>query len=84
MRTCVVCRARRDDTEMVRAGRDAHGTWHLGRGVGRGVWWCRNATCGRALRVSHVARALRAVVSEGDVEVVRGLMADRGSKPRQV
>ena len=84
MRTCVVCRARRDDTEMVRAGRDAHGTWHLGRGVGRGVWWCRNAACGRALRVSHVARALRAVVSEGDVEVVRGLMADRGSKPRQV
>ncbi len=84
MRTCVVCRTRRDDAEMVRAGRDAHGTWHLGRGVGRGIWWCGEGSCGPALRVGHVARALRAEATEGDVEAVRGLMAGSGSNPRLV
>ncbi|MHB8380451.1 MAG: hypothetical protein ACYDB2_11195 [Acidimicrobiales bacterium] len=68
-----MCRTRRDDVEMTRAGRDAHGTWYLGRGVGRGVWWCVGQPCEQELRVNHVARALRTTVFESDVAALRGL-----------
>ncbi|MGH3732591.1 MAG: DUF448 domain-containing protein [Acidimicrobiales bacterium] len=72
-RTCIVCRSRRDDADMVRAGRNAAGTWYLGRGAGRGVWWCGDRGCGKDVRASHVARALRVSVSESDVVVLHGL-----------
>jgi predicted RNA-binding protein YlxR (DUF448 family) len=69
----VACRVRRDDTGMVRAGRDADAGWYLGRGTGRGVWCCREFACAKALRVSHVARALRTGVNQGDLESLLGL-----------
>ena len=69
----MVCRTKRDDGEMVRAGRDAYGSWYLGRGAGRGVWWCDDAHCEGALSVSHLARALRATVTEADAAALRGL-----------
>ncbi len=58
---------------MVRAGRQADGTWYLGRGEGRGVWWCSDRACGKEVRLTHLARALRASVAESEVAVLRGL-----------
>jgi hypothetical protein len=55
---------------MLRAGRDADGQWYVGRGNGRGVWWCRETECGAALRVGHLARALRTPVMAGDLKVL--------------
>ncbi|HXC19059.1 MAG TPA: hypothetical protein VNT80_04035 [Acidimicrobiales bacterium] len=72
----MVCRRVRDDAEMIRAGRD-NGTWYLGRGPGRGLWWC-DAECSKGLRVGHLARALRAGASESDLEAVRALESGRG------
>ncbi|MGA2968424.1 MAG: YlxR family protein [Acidimicrobiales bacterium] len=69
-RTCVVCRARRDDSLMVRVGRRSDGTWYVGRGSGRGIWWCRESTCEASLHVGHLARALRSSVGPGDLEVL--------------
>ena len=67
---------------MVRAGRDRGGQWYLGRGVGRGIWWCLDAGCGRNLKAPHVTRSLRAAVSEGEVESLRVLARGSGSTPR--
>ena len=69
----MVCRERRDDSVMIRAGRTAQLQWHVGRGSGRGVWWCRDGACGSGLRVGLVARALRVEVSESEVEALRVL-----------
>ncbi|HUX04583.1 MAG TPA: DUF448 domain-containing protein [Acidimicrobiales bacterium] len=66
-----MCRARRDDTLMVRAGRDAEARWYLGRGPGRGAWWCATTDCVGSLRASALARALRAEVSEADAQELR-------------
>ena len=68
-----MCRRRRNDDDMMRAGRTANGTWYLGRGDGRGVWWCSDRECGGEVRLTHVARALRAGVAESEVAVLRGL-----------
>ncbi|MBW4078542.1 MAG: YlxR family protein [Acidobacteria bacterium] len=67
----MACRSRRVDTELVRAGRTPEGQWYLGRGPGRGVWMCANATCGAAVQVGQVARALRHAVSASDVAALR-------------
>jgi predicted RNA-binding protein YlxR (DUF448 family) len=72
-----VCRTVRDDTEMVRAGRDAQGTWYLGRGVGRGVWWCKEGHCEEEVRVTHVTRALRSAAHESDVAALKGLSTSK-------
>ncbi len=65
---------------MVRAGREASGAWYLGRGTGRGIWWCRENECGKALGRGHVARALRMAVSEGDAAAVQALARGSGFK----
>jgi len=72
-----VCRTVRDDTEMVRAGRDAQGAWYLGRGVGRGVWGCKEGHCEEEVRVTHVARALRGAAHESDVAALKGLSTSK-------
>ena len=61
---------------MVRAGR-ADGTWYLGRGPGRGLWWC-DVHCSKGLRVGHLARALKSSADERDLEAVRALETGRG------
>jgi len=61
---------------MSRAGR-RDGTWYLGRGPGRGLWWC-DETCSKGLRVGHLVRALQSGASESDLEALRALGAGRG------
>ena len=61
---------------MIRAGR-LDGTWYLGRGPGRGLWWC-DAHCAQGLRVGHLARALKSSATESDLEAVRALESGRG------
>jgi len=80
----VVCRQRRDDAQLLRAGRDLDGRWYLGRGDGRGVWLCQGSKCVQELRASHVARSLRTAVSEGDVATVRALAVSGSSKWSQL
>jgi predicted RNA-binding protein YlxR (DUF448 family) len=62
---------------MVRAGRSGAGAWSLGRGDGRGVWWCASGTCVEELRIGHLSRALRAQVHEGDVATLQSLAASK-------
>ncbi|HEY1222320.1 MAG TPA: YlxR family protein [Acidimicrobiales bacterium] len=66
-----MCRTRRDDHELVRAARDGDGRWYLGRGTGRGVWWCADSGCGEELQNGQLARSLRTAVSEGDAVALR-------------
>jgi hypothetical protein len=58
---------------MVRVGRDAKGKWYLGRGTGRGVWWCNAKACEAVVGIAHVARALKTTVFESDVVALQGL-----------
>lgn len=71
----MVCRATREDSQLVRAGRREDGTWYLGRGPGRGLWWCALGSCAGSLSVGAARRALRAPVSEADAEALRALAA---------
>ena len=61
---------------MTRAGR-FDGTWYLGRGPGRGLWWC-DEECSKGLRVGHLARALKSGANEDDLEALRALETGRG------
>ena len=72
MRTCVVCRRRREDDDLERAGRVA-GEWYRGRGPGRGLWWCRDGECGERVSVSLASRALRVALVAEDLEGWREL-----------
>jgi len=63
---------------MFRLGRDASGTWYVGRGDGRGVWSCADG-CGSNLRTTQVSHALHASVSEAEMAVVRDLAV--GKRP---
>jgi predicted RNA-binding protein YlxR (DUF448 family) len=74
VRTCVVCRARRDDGELVRVGR-FDGQWYLGRGEGRGAWFCAAGPCRDRLAVGTLTRALRAPVSDTEVAALGALVA---------
>ena len=70
----MVCRTRRDDAQLVRAGRTKDAQWYLGRGPGRGAWWCDEAKCTSALRVETLTRALRVSLSVGDVVMLGELV----------
>jgi predicted RNA-binding protein YlxR (DUF448 family) len=69
----VVCRTSREDTLLVRAGRRDDGAWYLGRGPGRGVWWCAQGSCAQRVSEGAIARALRAPVSRAEAEALRAL-----------
>jgi predicted RNA-binding protein YlxR (DUF448 family) len=69
----VVCRVTRDDTQLARAGRSPEGSWYLGRGPGRGVWWCAQGACAGALSVGVLARALHAPATSADLAALRAL-----------
>jgi predicted RNA-binding protein YlxR (DUF448 family) len=62
---------------MVRAGRGPDGAWYLGRGPGRGAWWCADAGCGSALGPGALARALRAPVSDAQAGSLRAIWLER-------
>jgi hypothetical protein len=61
---------------MIRAGR-SDGTWYLGRGPGRGLWYC-DAECSKGLRVGHLARALKSSAGDRDLGALRALETGRG------
>ncbi|MFI5036463.1 MAG: DUF448 domain-containing protein [Acidimicrobiales bacterium] len=73
----MVCHATREDAQLVRAGRTPDGSWYLGRGSGRGAWWCASGACARSLSPGALARALRAPVTAAEVAVVRALADPR-------
>gem|GEM_PF-1209557 len=53
---------------MVRAGYTPDGSWYLGRGTGRGVWWCAGTSCEGEIQMSQVAKALRSPVTSAQFE----------------
>ncbi len=61
---------------MQRAGRRRDGTWYLGRGVGRGVWWCRDGSCVARLESRTLSRALRVALTAADVDNLVVLVRD--------
>src|ERR1019366_1314112 len=73
VRTCVVCRGRREESDLQRAGRLSKGVWYLGRGVGRGLWWCREGECAARVNLAHASRALRCSLGEFDAAALREL-----------
>jgi predicted RNA-binding protein YlxR (DUF448 family) len=62
---------------MIRAGRDVGGQWYVGRGNGRGVWWCQESNCSELLQVGHLARALKSAVREADLKDLLALLDGR-------
>ena len=71
MRTCVVCRRRREEVELQRAGLDAANQWYLGRGEGRGLWWCREGECASGVSLAQASRALKRDLRAEDVQGLR-------------
>jgi len=69
----VVCRRERDDAQMVRAARRPDGSWYLGRGPGRGAWWCDEPGCAAALSAGALSKALRTPVTPADVASLSAL-----------
>lgn len=60
-RTCVGCRTRRLQHELIRIGRDSDGVVSIGTpGPGRGAYLCRNRVCiEAAFENDRLRRALR-------------------------
>ncbi len=69
----MVCRQRREESALQRAGRSSSGVWYLGRGTGRGLWWCREGECASGVDQVRASRALRCSVADEDVEALREL-----------
>ncbi len=63
IRSCVACRARRPQAELVRVARRPDGSVHVdagGRGPGRGAYVCPEGACvARAIASGGLRRALR-------------------------
>ena len=61
IRTCVGCRSKRPQNEMVRVGRNFDGSVSPGAGVpGRGAYLCRDPACFEtAFTTGRLRRALR-------------------------
>ncbi|MGH9246711.1 MAG: YlxR family protein [Acidimicrobiales bacterium] len=74
IRTCIGCRRRAPQTELVRVARIDDGTLTIGRTLsGRGAWLCpRSSACfEQAVRRGAFARAFRAPVSAAAVAALR-------------
>lgn len=78
MRTCVGCRSRRPQNEMIRVGRSSGGSLEVGaEAPGRGAYLCRQATCVEvALQRGSLRGALRcaAVPERLQHELMRKVM----------
>jgi uncharacterized protein len=83
VRTCIGCRRRAPQAELVRVTRTADGTLLIGRTrPGRGAWLCRDrfSCVDLAERRRAFARALRGPLRPGAVDDLRAaLAADRSS-----
>ncbi|MDE3008524.1 MAG: DUF448 domain-containing protein [Acidobacteriota bacterium] len=71
----MVCRTKAGATTFTRAGLREDDSWYLGRGPGRGVWWCREGECGAKLSAANLARALRREVNAGSFHQLERLRA---------
>jgi len=81
VRTCVGCRRRRPQRDLVRIVRTGDGRLAVGRTLpGRGAWLCRDRpTCfDEAIRRGGFARAFRTGVDRSAVEAIRDAPALRG------
>lgn len=67
----MVCRRRREEAELQRAGLDDRGQWYLGRGDGRGLWWCREGECASGVDLARASRALKRALRAEDVQGLR-------------
>ncbi|MBW8826723.1 MAG: YlxR family protein [Acidobacteria bacterium] len=78
VRTCVGCRVKRPQDELLRVIRRSDGTLEVGRTLpGRGAWLCPDEAClGLALRRRALERALRGDLSDGSVAAVRARMVE--------
>jgi predicted RNA-binding protein YlxR (DUF448 family) len=76
VRTCVGCRTRRPQDELLRVVRRRDGTLDVGRTApGRGAWLCHDEAClDLALRRRAFERAYRAPVPDGSAVAVRARM----------
>ncbi|MCB1037954.1 MAG: YlxR family protein [Acidimicrobiales bacterium] len=83
VRTCVGCRQRHDQADLVRITRSDEGSLLVGRTLpGRGAWLCRaSASClDLAVRRNGFARSLRAPVSATALAELRSALdAGQGS-----
>jgi predicted RNA-binding protein YlxR (DUF448 family) len=71
IRTCIGCRARRPQAELVRCVLDADGTARLDRhGPGRGAWLCGAGCLGPAIRRRAFERAWRTQVRREALEAL--------------
>ena len=70
----MVCRQRREGTDLQRAGRAPDARWYLGQGAGRGVWWCREGECSSGVNLARAARALKCALDESDAAALHELV----------
>ena len=81
IRTCVGCRRRAPQAELVRLVRGADGRLLVGRNLpGRGAWLCRErpSCLDAAGRRAAFTRALRAPLRAGAVDDLRSVLATQG------
>ncbi|MBS1708353.1 MAG: DUF448 domain-containing protein [Armatimonadetes bacterium] len=72
IRTCVVCRAKRLQSELVRVRVATDGRPTTGAGFGRSAYCCDNYACREGLTArGRLSRAWRRPVDEGLVQAVR-------------
>lgn len=75
-RTCVACRAKRPQAELLRVTLDAQGSLRLGPGPGRGAYLCPGSPgcVTTLLRKRPLGRALRTEVSSAALEELAALV----------
>jgi predicted RNA-binding protein YlxR (DUF448 family) len=75
LRTCIACGRETDKRELMRIVRDPEGDPHVdpgGKAPGRGAYMCTDPACfEKAVNRRRLASALRASVTEDDVERLR-------------
>lgn len=80
IRTCIGCRRRRPQPELLRLVRTDVGTYAIGRTLpGRGAWLCRDdpGCFDEAVRRGGLARAFRLRPDPVAVETLRAALGDR-------
>jgi predicted RNA-binding protein YlxR (DUF448 family) len=85
VRSCIGCRRKAAQCELIRIARRPDGTLAIGRTLpGRGAWLCAGSLpCFElAVRRHGFAKALRATVDEHDIERVRTVFLRYGSAAR--
>ena len=84
LRSCVGCRTKRAQADLVRVAREADGTLRIGRTLpGRGAWLCREslATCSDlAIRKGGFARAFRIGVQADHLSALRRQIEALGNR----